>query len=179
MKFLAAEIPGVYLVEPEPIEDERGFFARVFCAGEFAARGLAAHVAQCSLSFNSRKGTLRGMHYQAAPHEEARLVRCTRGAIFDVALDLREGSATFGRWAAFELTAENRRMIYVPEGVAHGFQTLVDEAEVHYQMSAEYEAASARGARWNDPAFAIRWPFPPSMISQRDASFPLFALREG
>lgn len=174
MKFLAAEIPGVYLVEPEPIEDERGFFARVFCAGDFAARGLAAHVAQCSLSFNSRKGTLRGMHYQAAPHEESRLVRCTRGAIFDVALDLREGSATFGRWAAFELTAENRRMIHVPEGVAHGFQTLVDEAEVHYQMSAGYEAASARGTRWNDPAFAIRWPIANPILSERDARHALW-----
>ncbi|HKS82819.1 MAG TPA: dTDP-4-dehydrorhamnose 3,5-epimerase [Candidatus Acidoferrales bacterium] len=169
MKFLPTEIPGVYIIEPELIADERGFFARTFCAKEFAARGFAAHMAQCSISFNRRKGTLRGMHYQAAPHEEARLVRCTRGAIFDVVLDLRERSAAFGRWAGFELTAENRRTIYIPEGMAHGFQTLADETEVHYQMSAAYEEASARGVRWNDPAFAIRWPMANPILSERDA----------
>jgi dTDP-4-dehydrorhamnose 3,5-epimerase len=173
MKFQSADIAGAYLIEPEKLEDGRGFFARTFCRREFGEHGLNARIAQCSISFNEKKDTLRGMHYQAAPHEETRLVRCTRGAIFDVLVDLRRGSLTFGEWMAVELTAENHRMLYIPEGVAHGFQTLVDATEVFYQMSEFYEPESTRGVRWNDPAFGIVWPRPPSVISERDSSFPL------
>ena len=176
MKFISAGIAGAYIIEPEPIEDERGFFARTFCKEEFAARGLTDTIAQCSVSFNMNRGTLRGIHYQVAPHEEAKTVRCSRGGVYDVLLDLRDHSATFGRWRAIELTAENRRMVYIPEGVAHGFQTLADATEVLYQMSRAYEPASARGARWDDPAFGIRWPLAPSRISARDANFQFLAL---
>jgi dTDP-4-dehydrorhamnose 3,5-epimerase len=173
MKFQPAEIAGAYLVEPEKLADERGFFARTFCRREFAEHGLNARIAQCSISFNEKKYTLRGIHYQAAPHEETQLVRCTRGAIFGVLLDLRPKSLTFRDWIAVDLTAENRRMVYIPEGIAYGFQTLVDETEIFFQMSEFYEPESARGVRWNDPAFGIVWPRHPSFISERDASFPL------
>jgi dTDP-4-dehydrorhamnose 3,5-epimerase len=173
MKFQPAEIAGAYLIEPERLEDERGFFARTFCRREFVEHGLNARIAQCSISFNEKKHTLRGMHYQAAPDREVRVVRCTRGAIFDVLVDLRHESLTFRDWMAVELTAENRRMVYIPEGVAHGFQTLMDETEVFYQMSEFYAPVSVRGVRWNDPAFGIVWPRHPSFISERDANFPL------
>jgi dTDP-4-dehydrorhamnose 3,5-epimerase len=176
LKFISAGIAGAYVIEPELIEDERGFFARTFCSEEFAARGLMRTIAQCSVSFSQRKSTLRGMHFQSAPHEEAKMVRCSRGGVYDVLLDLRDNSATFGRWRAFELTAENRRMVYIPEGVAHGFQTLADATEVLYQMSRAYEPVSARGARWDDPAFGIWWPLAPSVISKRDANFRFLAL---
>ena len=174
MKFTATAIPGAFVVDPEPIADERGFFARVWCAGELAAHGLVATLAQASVSWNRARGTLRGMHYQAAPHAEAKLVSCTRGAIFDVLVDLRPGAGIAGapRWLGEELTAANRRMLYVPAGVAHGFLTLADDTEVHYAISVPYDAASARGVRYDDPAFAIRWPAPPVVISARDASFP-------
>lgn len=171
--FLAAEIAGAYVVELEKIEDERGFFARTFCREEFGRIGLIERVAQCSVSFNLGKGTLRGMHSQVAPHEEARLVRCTRGAIYDVLLDLRRDSPGFGKWMARELTAENRTGLYVPEGVAHGFQTLMDNTEVFYQMSEFHEPSCVRGVRWDDPGFGIAWPLRPTFISQKDLSYPL------
>lgn len=168
MIFTATEVEGVYVIDPERIEDERGFFARTWNPEEFEAYGLETALAQCSISFNNKKGTLRGMHYQAAPHEEVKLVRCTAGAIHDVALDLRTGSPTFRHWTAADLTAENRRMLYVPKGCAHGFQTLEDATEVFYQISTAYAPESARGVRWDDPAFGIEWPLPVSAISDRD-----------
>jgi dTDP-4-dehydrorhamnose 3,5-epimerase len=173
MIFKLAKIAGAFLIEPEKLEDLRGCFARTFCRREFGMHGLNARIAQCSVSFNEKSGTLRGMHYQASPHLETKVVRCTRGVIFDVLLDLRSESLTYGDWAAFELTAENHRLLYVPEGVAHGFLTLVDATEVLYQMSEFYEPGSARGVRWNDPAFGIEWPSPPTLISEQDSSFPL------
>lgn len=175
MKFTETRLKGAYVIEIEPTEDERGFFARSWCQKEFAAHGLKPSLVQCSISFNKKAGTLRGMHYQANPHEEARLVRCTRGAIFDAIIDLRPDSATFKQWVAAELTAKNRRMLYVPEGFAHGFLTLADSTEVFYQMSAFYQPASVRGVRWDDPAFGITWPLPPTSISPRDASYPFIS----
>ena len=172
MRFVETKVDGAFLIEPEPIADERGFFARVFCREEFAANGLNPDLAQGNVSFNHAKGTLRGMHYQAAPHQEAKLVRCTRGAIWDVALDLRPGSPTYLAWDGYELSDANRSMLYVPEGCAHGFLTLTDGAEVTYQMSAPYAPAAARGARWDDPAFGIDWPGEVVVINQRDASYP-------
>jgi len=168
-------VSGAYLIEPEPIADERGLFARTFCAEEFARRGLDARVSQCNTSANRRAGTLRGMHYQAAPHGEAKLVRCTRGAIFDVAVDLRPSSSTYLRWAGAELTADNRQAFFIPAGCAHGFQTLADDSEVLYQMSTPFVPGAGRGVRWNDPAFGITWPEPPPLgrtISERDRVYP-------
>jgi len=170
--FIETKLKGVYIVEPERIEDERGFFARTWCRQEFEAHGLNPQLVQCSISFNKRKGTLRGMHYQGAPHAEAKLIRCTMGAMYDVALDLRPESATFKQWVAAELTAANRRMLYIPEGLAHGFQTLADDTEVLYQMSQFYHPQSARGVLWDDPTFAIEWPLPLTEISQRDLVHP-------
>ena len=158
MRFIETRLEGAYIIEPEPIEDERGFFARTFCVREFEAHGLNPCVAQCNISFNKKKGALRGMHYQTEPHAEVKLVRCNRGAIYDVIIDLRPGSPTYKEWVSVELTADNRRMFYVPEGFAHGFQTLTDNSEVFYQMSEFYHPESARGVRWNDPAFGIKWP---------------------
>lgn len=174
MRFVATDLAGAYVVEPEKMEDERGFFARTFCRDEFAAHGLHPAFLQCNVSFNVRRGTLRGMHFQEKPHEEAKLVRCTRGAIYDVIVDIRRKSPTFKRWAAFELTAENRKMLYVPEGFAHGFQTLEDSCEVFYQMSEMYHPGLAHGVRWNDPAFGIRWPVADPFVSQRDAHYADF-----
>lgn len=175
MIFRATELPGVWVVEPEASRDERGFFARTWCAREFAARGLTADLAQCSVSWNRARGTVRGLHFQAAPHEEAKLVRCTRGAIHDVAFDLRPASPTRHRFVAVELTADNRRMLFVPEGVAHGFQTLVDDTEVFYQISREYDPEAQRGVRWHDPALGITWPVRDAIVSVRDAALPLLA----
>lgn len=172
MKFQPTELPGAYLVEPELVSDERGFFARTWCRQEFAERGLRDQWVQCSLSHNHRRGTLRGMHYQRAPHQEAKLVRCVRGAVYDVILDLREDSPTRRQWQAFELTADNHRMLYIPEGVAHGFQTLEDESQLFYMISNWHDPPSAAGVRWDDPAFGIRWPLPVSVISSRDRHFP-------
>lgn len=173
MRIDAAPLAGVHLITLEPIEDERGFFARAVDADAFAAKDLNADFAQCSISFNRRKGTLRGLHYQAPPHPEAKLVRCTRGAVFDVVVDVRAGSPTFGRWWGVELSAENRLAIYVPEGFAHGFQTLVDESELFYQISVPYVADAALGIAWNDPALAIPWPDKAGAImSERDRSHP-------
>ena len=172
MKFLATELAGACVIELEKQEDERGFFARTFCRDEFSAHGLRDVFVQCNASFNARRGTLRGMHFQDKPHEEAKLVRCTRGGIYDVVVDIRKTSPTYLRWIAVELTADNGRMLYVPEGLAHGFQTLEDASEVSYHMSEMYHPECARGLRWNDPALAIRWPLPDPIISERDARYP-------
>lgn len=176
MKFVPSALAGAYAIEIDRLEDERGFFARTFCRDEFAGKGLSTTFCQCNISFNHRKGTLRGMHFQDKPHEEAKLVRCTRGAIYDVIVDVRRDSPTFCAWAAFELTAENRTMLYVPQGFAHGFQTLEDNCEVFYQMSEMYHPNLARGLRWDDPALAIRWPIPAPFVSHRDAHYADFEL---
>lgn len=161
------------MIEPERLEDERGFFARSFCADQFLRHRLNPELNQCSISFNHKAGTLRGMHYQAAPFAEAKLVRCTQGAIYDVALDLRRDSPTYKAWFAQELSADNRLMLYIGEGIAHGFQTLSDNAEVFYQISTHYHPEASRGVRWNDPAFAIRWPLTDtSSMSERDRQYP-------
>ena len=174
MKFTDTGIGGVWVIEAERLEDERGFFARTWDTEEFADRGLNPRLAQCSISYNRAVGTLRGMHYQVAPHAEAKLVRCTAGAIFDVALDLRPDSSTVGEWFGTELSAENRRALYVPEDCAHGFLTLDDGCEVHYQISQSYAPEAARGVRWDDPAFAISWPGEVVVINERDRSYPDF-----
>ncbi len=174
MKFARTPIAGGWLLALEPIEDERGFFARTFCAEEFAEHGLDSELVQCSVSFNHRRGTLRGMHYQAAPHEEGKLVRCTRGAIWDVIVDLRPDAPSFRQHCGARLDEVNRLAVWVPPGVAHGFLTLTDDAEVFYQMSVAFEPSAARGVRWNDPAFAIDWPAEPAVISERDAGYPDF-----
>jgi len=179
MIFRELSLPGAFVLEPERIEDERGFFARAFSREELAARGLDPTVVQCSLSFNRRRGTLRGMHYQAAPAEEAKLVRCVRGAIHDVIVDVRPASPTLGRHAAARLDADNRFALYVPPGFAHGFQTLEDDTELYYQMSAAYSPEHARGFRHDDPELGIAWPLPVSVISERDRTLPRFAEREG
>ncbi len=174
MIFDETKLPGAFEIRLEPRSDERGFFARTWCQREFEAHGLKARLVQCSLSFNARKGTLRGMHYQATPCAETKLVRCTKGAIYDVVLDLRPQSTTFKKWIAVILTAENRNAVYVPEGFAHGFLTLEDETEVLYQMSEFYNAESARGVRWDDPAFQITWPQKVQVISQLDRTYANF-----
>jgi dTDP-4-dehydrorhamnose 3,5-epimerase len=172
--FTPAGLPGAYVVAPEPKADGRGAFARTWCAREFAAAGLATAVAQSSLSTNIRRGTLRGMHYQAAPHEETKLVRCVRGAIFDVIIDLRPDSPTFRRHITVELSHRNALALYVPQGCAHGFQTLEDDTEVWYQMSEFHHPESARGVRWNDPGFGIAWPIAEPILLPRDAAYPDF-----
>jgi len=171
MIFKETKLKGAYVIEINPLEDERGFFARSFCAKEFKEHGLNQNIAQCNISYNGKKGTLRGMHYQAAPHEEAKLVRCTMGAIYDVIIDLRPDSSTFKKWIGVELTKENRRMLYVPEGFAHVFQTLEDHTEVLYQMSEFHHPEWARGVRWNDPTFGIFWPVNVEIISIGDQQY--------
>ena len=172
MRYRETEIEGVVVVEPECHEDDRGFFARTWDAEEFAANGLNSKLVQCSISFNRRRGTLRGMHYQAAPFEEAKLVRCTAGSVFDVAVDLRADSSTRCRWVGLELSAESRLALYVPEGCAHGFVTLTDDVEVAYQISESYAAEAARGVRFDDPAFGIDWPHPIVVVNERDRTYP-------
>lgn len=172
MKFRPTPLKGAFVVELERIEDDRGFFARSFCQEEFRAHGLSPVVAQCNVSWNRRKGTLRGMHFQAKPHEEAKLVRCTRGAIWDAIVDLREDSPTRLRWHAVELSADNRLALYVPEGFAHGFQTLQDDSEVLYQMAESYRPGLARGIPWNDPKLGIGWPLADPILSERDRGYP-------
>ncbi|MBI4687487.1 MAG: dTDP-4-dehydrorhamnose 3,5-epimerase [Nitrospirae bacterium] len=174
MKFIQTQLKGAYIIEPEKIYDNRGFFARTFCQREFKEYGLNLNLAQCNISFNAVKGTLRGMHYQEAPYEEAKLVRCTMGAIYDVIIDLRHKSETFKQWAAVELTAEKRNMLYIPEGFAHGFITLTDNTEVFYQMSEFYAQEYARGVRWNDPAFGITWPVDITVIADKDRNYSDF-----
>jgi dTDP-4-dehydrorhamnose 3,5-epimerase len=174
MEFHETKLKGVFEICIEPRFDERGFFARTWCRREFENHGLDPRLVQCNVSFNPRRGTLRGLHYQSAPCEESKIVRCTRGAIYDVVLDLRPESPTFKAWIAVILTAENRNMVYVPEGCAHGFLTLEDESEIFYQMSEFYDPASARGVRWDDPAFRITWPEQITLISDRDRTYPNF-----
>lgn len=175
MLFKETGLKGAYLIEQEPFEDERGYFARTFCRREFEEHGLNPDVAQCSISCNNKRGTLRGMHYQTKPHEEAKLVSCTRGTLYDVIIDLRPASPTYCRWHAVELSADNYKMIYVPEGFAHGFQTLEDNTVIFYQMSEFYHQGSASGARWDDPAFAVEWPMEPTVISAKDNSYKDFS----
>jgi dTDP-4-dehydrorhamnose 3,5-epimerase len=172
MIFSETPLAGAFVIELEPFVDERGSFARTFDADEFALRGLNAAVVQCNVSLNTRRGTLRGMHYQADPYGECKLVRCTRGSIFDVIVDVRKGSPTRCGWFGVELTESNGRMLFIPEGVAHGFQTLTDSAEVHYQMSQVYIPEASRGVRWNDPAFGIDWPDGDRVISDKDQRYP-------
>lgn len=174
MLFRKTKLPGVFEIHIESKPDERGFFARTWCQKEFESQGLNSKLVQCNLSFNKRRGTLRGMHYQAAPYAEAKLVRCSKGAIYDVVLDLRPDSPTFKDWIAVVLTADKRNMVYVPERCAHGFLTVEDESEVTYQMSEFHNAESARGVRWNDPAFNIVWPEKVQVISERDRTYPDF-----
>jgi dTDP-4-dehydrorhamnose 3,5-epimerase len=174
MIFKETTLKGAFVIEPERRHDERGFFARTWCQREFAAESLPPQWVQCNISFSGQRGTLRGMHYQAAPYEEAKLVRCTRGAIYDVIIDLRAESPTFRRWVAVELTTDNRCMLFIPKGFAHGFQTLVDDTEVFYQMSQFYTPECARGVRWDDPAFKVSWPAAKRIISERDRGFPDF-----
>jgi dTDP-4-dehydrorhamnose 3,5-epimerase len=173
MRFTELKLAGAWLIEIEPRRDERGFFARTYCSREFAEHGLVSMIAQSSTSFNVRRGTVRGMHYQAAPHAEEKVVRCTAGSIFDVIVDIRRESSTYSQWLSIELTAENRRMLYIPAGFAHGFQTLTDDAEVLYQISTEYAPQASHGIRWTDPSLNIAWPITAGVIvSERDASFP-------
>ena len=172
VRFVRTELPGAWVIEPEFVSDERGAFARTWCRREFAEHGLNPALVQCNVSINRLKGTVRGMHFQRAPHAEAKLVRCTRGTILDVIVDLRGDSPTFRRWITCELSDENHRLLYIPEGLAHGFQTLTDHSEVHYQMSHEYHPDSAGGVRWNDPAINIQWPLAIASISDRDRSWP-------
>ena len=176
MIFRETTLPGAFLVEPTPIHDERGFFARTWCEAEASAHGLDPRVVQCSVSYNRHRGTLRGLHFQAGPHAEAKLVRVTRGAVFDVIVDLRPGAATFAQHVAVELSAGNRTMLFVPAGFAHGFQTLEDDTEVFYQMSTAYHPASARGLVWDDPQLAIAWPaVADRIVSERDRALPSLA----
>ena len=176
MIFRETALPGVLLVDVERRTDERGFFARTWCRREFAERGLVADFAQASLSYSAHAGTLRGLHFQRPPHQETKLVRCTTGAIWDVVVDVRPSSPTFRRWQGFELDAESRRSLYVPKGFAHGFQTLTDDCEVSYQISTFHAPEAAAGHRYDDPAFAISWPRPVTVISARDRAWPDFAL---
>jgi dTDP-4-dehydrorhamnose 3,5-epimerase len=174
MIFLKTPLKDARLIDIEKREDERGFFARAWCRREFTANGLNPDLAQCSISFNPHRGTLRGMHFQAKPFEEAKLVRCTSGSLYDVIIDLRPDSPTYLKHLGAVLTAENRRMLYVPEGFAHGFLTLMGATEVFYQITEFYTPEAQRGVRWNDPAFAIDWPEEPRLISERDRNFPDF-----
>jgi dTDP-4-dehydrorhamnose 3,5-epimerase len=174
MIFKETKLPGVFEIHIEPRADERGFFARTWCQDEYQTRGLNPRLVQCSISYNARRATLRGLHYQAAPFAETKVVRCTRGAIYDVVVDLRPQSPTFKDWISLVLTDENRQMIYIPEGCAHGFLTLENHAEISYQMSEVYHAESARGVRWNDPAFRIKWPEKVQVISERDRNYSNF-----
>lgn len=176
MIFTETPIAGAYIVDIEPSRDERGFFARTYCEREFGAHGLVSHFAQCSVSRNAGRGIVRGLHYQVEPHGETKLVRCSHGAVYDVIADLRRDSPSFLRWAAFELSGENSRSIYIPPLVAHGYQALTDGAELFYQISTPYHPESVRGVRWNDPRLGVKWPIEPPILSARDASYPDLAL---
>jgi dTDP-4-dehydrorhamnose 3,5-epimerase len=177
LKFFELTLQGAYVIEPELIEDSRGFFARSFCIQEFQKIGLNPHINQCNISFNHKKGTLRGMHFQIGTKSEVKVVRCTMGSVYDVIIDLRPTSSTFKRWEAVELSARNRKMLYIPQGFAHGFQTLEDDSELSYQMSELFAPEYARGIRWNDPLFQIKWPYKePAVISQRDREYLNFTL---
>ena len=173
MLFTKTELEGAWLVEPTPARDARGWFARTFCVEESAAHGLETHFVQHSTSQNVQRGTLRGMHFQTAPHAEVKLVRCLKGAILDVIIDLNPGSPTYRQWDSVELTQDNRRMLYMPEGIAHGYLTLTDDVEAYYHTSRPWEPKAESGVRWNDPAFGISWPFEPVVISEKDRQWPL------
>ena len=174
MIFKETSLQGAFIIELEMLNDERGAFARIFCQKEFEKHGLNPNIAQCSISLNTKKFTLRGMHYQKSPHNEAKLVRCSRGLIYDVIVDLRPHSSTFKKWTSIELSVKNKKMVYIPEGFAHGFQTLDDNTEVIYQMSQFYSPDHSEGFRWNDPSFKIEWPSEPKAISSKDLDFPDF-----
>jgi len=174
MIFFRSKIQDVYVIELEPQRDERGFFSITWDRQKFEEKGLNCNLAQCGISFNKKKGTIRGMHFQVPPHEETKIVRCTRGKIFDVVIDLRPRSSTYKQWISQELTDQNRRMLYIPQGIAHGFQTLEDDTEIFYQISEFYSPQHSRGVRWNDPAFGIHWPLAMSLISKNDMNFPDF-----
>lgn len=176
MKFTETPLKGSFVIDIQPLEDERGLFARSWCQKEFDNSGLNSRIVQCNISFNRKKGTLRGMHYQIEPFAEAKLVRCTKGAIYDLIIDLRPDSQTFKEWFAVELTEFTRRMLYIPEGFAHGFQTLEDNTEVFYQMSEIYKPDYARGIRYDDPLFSIQWPDDKKIISEKDQQYPAFHL---
>jgi dTDP-4-dehydrorhamnose 3,5-epimerase len=175
LRFLETKIPGAFVIQPKRLADKRGYFARTFCLREFERRGFNPRVAQCSTSFNPRRGTLRGLHFQVAPHTETKLVRCTRGAIFDVLVDLRPDSPTYLQWCGVGLSESDGKSLYIPEGIAHGFQTLVQKTEVLYQISEFFHPEFSRGIRWDDPALKIDWPLEPTAISERDLSFPLIS----
>jgi dTDP-4-dehydrorhamnose 3,5-epimerase len=170
--FREGKLPGTFIIQPERLSDERGFFARTWCRREFENHGLETTFVQFSIAFNEKKHTLRGMHYQAAPHEEMKLIRCTKGAIYDVAIDLQPNSPTYMQWTAVELTEDNREMHYIPRGFAHGYLTLTAAAEVLYQISEFYHPQYLRGVRWNDKAFNVRWPAEPAVMSEKDRQFP-------
>ena len=172
MRFTETPLKGAWTIDLEPRGDERGFFARAFCQNEFDAHGLKRDLAQANLSYNPKRATLRGMHYQIPPHAEVKIVRCTRGAIYDVIIDLRADSPTRFQWFGVELSADNRTALYVPEGFAHGYQSLTEESEVFYLVTEFYAPGSERGIRWNDPRFAIRWPLPDPVLSPKDAAHP-------
>lgn len=174
MIFTETKLKGSFIIEPEKLADERGFFARTWDNKIFEQHGLNPNIMQCNISFNKTKGTIRGMHYQAAPYEEAKLVRCTKGKAFEVMVDLRSHSETYVQWLGIELSAENYRLLYVPEGFALGFQTLENNTELFYQMSEKYMPEFGRGIRWDDPAVKIVWPLKPTIISKKDLSFPPF-----
>ena len=179
MIFHETALKGAYVIEPERKEDDRGFFARTWCREEFASHGLSTTLVQCNISYNHKRGTLRGMHFQKVPHAEVKLVRCTAGAIFDVIVDLRPRSSTYAKYFSVVLSRANRHMLYIPEGMAHGFQTLEDSTEVFYQMSHRYEGSSAGGVRWNDPQFGIAWPPDTRIIAERDQQHPDFIPEKG
>lgn len=179
MNFHETPLKGAFLIGPEKIEDNRGFFARTWCQREFASHDISFKPVQCNVSYNKKKGILRGMHYQTEPHQEAKLIWCIKGAIHDVIIDLRPKSPTIAQHTSVVLTAENRRMLYIPEGFAHGFQTLENESEIFYQMSEFYAPEYAKGVRWNDPAFGIRWPEDERLISERDQNYPDYLLTDG
>lgn len=175
MKFIETGLEGAYIIEPEKLEDDRGFFARIWCKNDFEEHGLNTQLVQSSISYNAKKGTLRGMHYQLPPHAEVKLIRCTRGSIFDVIIDMQPDSTTFMQYKGIHISADNYKVIYVPKGFAHGFQTLEDHTEVQYQMSDLFYPEAARGLRWNDPAFGIDWPDNDKrIISDKDNNWPLF-----
>ncbi|HYB95170.1 MAG TPA: dTDP-4-dehydrorhamnose 3,5-epimerase [Vicinamibacterales bacterium] len=175
MVFRESSIGGAWIIDIHPIHDQRGFFAMTWLPDELTKRGMNAALAQCNLAFNFKRGTLRGMHFQRAPHAQAKIIRATRGALLDVIVDLREESPTFKKWDAVELTADNHRMLYMPEGIAHGYITLSDETEAYYHASSPWVPAAESGVRWNDPAFDIAWPIEPVIVSDKDRSWPLWA----
>jgi dTDP-4-dehydrorhamnose 3,5-epimerase len=173
MQFTPSRIPGAWVIDIAPIHDHRGFFAMTWLPEEFSKRGIDPALAQCNLAFNHKRGTLRGMHFQKAPHGQAKIVRATRGALLDVIIDLRPASSTYRQWDAVELTADSRRMLYMPEGIAHGYLTLTDDVEAYYHASTPWVPQSESGVRWNDPAFGITWPFEPVVMSEKDRNWPL------